>query len=206
MVRLGVLGGTFDPVHLGHLIIAQESAQRAKLDSVLFVPAARPWMKGGRSIAPVEHRVAMVRLAIRGNPRFALSLVDVARGGPSYAVDTLTDLRRQYGGKARLFFIMGYDSLAGLPQWRDPGRLVALGRFIAVSRPGQPRPNVQDLDRRVPGLVRRLTLIEGVDIGISATEVRRRARAGLSIRYWVPPVVERYIQEHRLYTRPRNGS
>ena len=120
---IGVLGGTFDPVHLGHLIIAEEVREQLKLGRVLFVPSAHPWLKEERIITPAEHRVSMLRLALDSNPRFQISMVDVEREGPSYTVDTLSDLKHQFGDSTSFFFILGWDSLRDIHRWKDPDRI-----------------------------------------------------------------------------------
>ncbi|MEE8471741.1 MAG: nicotinate-nucleotide adenylyltransferase [Dehalococcoidia bacterium] len=192
---MGVLGGTFDPVHVGHLIVAQEVASAMGLDGVIFVPARQPWLKGDRPISPAEQRLEMLRLALEGEPTFTLSLVDLDRAGPSYTVDTLSDL----GGEASLYFILGWDALRELPRWWQPRRLVEMCRLVAVPRPGSPRPDLEALDREVPGIAGRTRLLEEPLIGISSTEVRRRVMEGLPIRFLVPEAVERYIKDNGLY-------
>ena len=189
-MKLGILGGTFDPVHLGHLIIAQEAQARLGLDRVLFIPTGQPWMKRGRSISPGEHRVAMVRLAVGDNPRFQVSSMEVDRPGPTYTVETLRALRREATEELEIFFIIGVDSLEGLARWKEPQGVLELCTLVAVSRPGHREPDVAGHE------VRRLPEIQ---IGIGGSEIRVRVAAGLPIRYWVPPAVEEYIMRHGLY-------
>ena len=192
---MGVLGGTFDPVHTGHLIVAQEAASAMGLDGVIFVPARHPWRKGDRPISPAEQRLEMLCLALEGEPTFTISRVDLDRAGPSYTVDTLSDL----GEEASLYFILGWDALRELPRWWQPGRLVEMCHLVAVPRPGSLRPDLEALDREVPGIAGRARLLEEPLIGISSTEVRRRVREGLPIRFLVPEAVEGYVKDNGLY-------
>ena len=187
--RLGVLGGTFDPVHIGHLVLAETAREQLALDRVLFMPAGQPWRKAGREIAPVGDRVAMVSLAIAGNPAFQLSTIESERKGPSYTAETLAEIQHAHA-EAELYFIVGEDALEDMPRWKDPERIRQLARIVAAPRPGCPSPHE-------PG---ELIVLSAMPlIGISATSIRERVRAGRSIRYLVPPAVEDYIQEHRLY-------
>jgi nicotinate-nucleotide adenylyltransferase len=199
VVNIGVLGGTFDPVHLGHLIIAEEVRDQFKLDRVLFVPSGHPWLKDDRVITPAGHRVSMLRLALASNPRFQISMVDVERGGPSYTVDTLADLRRQFGESASFFFIMGWDSLKDLHLWKDPARIIQQCRLVAVGRPGSTKPRLSALETTLPGISKNVLLLPKPLIGISSSEIRQRVANGLSIKYLVPEAVETYIRENGLY-------
>lgn len=198
-MKTGVLGGTFDPIHNGHLAIAEEARLRLDLAGVVFVPAGRPWFKKDSDITPAEHRVEMVRLAIAGHTSFRLSMVEVDRAGPSYTVDTIAGLRSELGADVELYFIMGMDSLPQLPRWREPGRLIRLCRIVAVPRPGSRPPDLAQLETRLPGLLERLILLDKPEVDISATDIRRRVTKGLSIRHLVPAPVEEYIRQHRLY-------
>ena len=198
-MRLGILGGTFDPPHIGHLIIAQEAVAVLALDVALFIPTGRPWMKEGTSVTESAHRVAMLRLAVERNPAFKVSTVEVDRPGLSYTVDTLTALLEGEARGASLFFILGMDSLETLHRWKDPHRLFDLCTLVAVSRPGHTDFDRASLDGIRPNASSEVVFLEGPAIGISGAEIRRRARRGLPIAYWVPTEVERYIQEHGLY-------
>jgi len=196
-VRTGVLGGTFDPVHLGHLILAQEARERLGLEQVLFMPAGRPWMKD-RAITPAPHRLAMLQLALEDNLAFVISRIETDRPGVSYTAETLADLSREMPGE-RLFFLLGWDALEDLPRWKDPESVLALAELVVFPRAGYPTPGLPDLERLLPGVGKRVHLLEGPIIQISSTEVRRRVREGLSIRYLVPRAVEKYILEKGLY-------
>lgn len=194
--RIGILGGTFDPPHYGHLILAELAADGLSLDRVLFVPAADPPHKETlRSSA--EHRVAMVERAIAGNPRFALSRVDLDRPGPHYSVEMVRLLQAEYPG-ATLIFLIGGDSLRDLPQWSRPNELIRSVRLGIMRRPGS-APDLTQLEREIPGIRQRVDWIDAPQIEISASALAQRVRAGLSIRYQTPDAVRAYIEEHRLY-------
>ncbi len=202
-MKIGVLGGTFDPPHNGHLAAAREAQMRLGLERVLFIPAGDPWMKAGNPITPVEQRVEMVELAIAGKPGFSLSRLEADRPGPSYTADTLEALRWEFGHKAELFLILGLDSLAGLHRWHRPERIAHMCTVVAVTRPGVAVPEAEILERHIPGLRGRLVLLEGLYVDMSSTEVRRRVAAGDSIEGLVPEAVERYIGEKGLYRQAR---
>ena len=196
--RIGLLGGTFDPIHLGHLIVAEEARTRLSLDRLLFVPSRQPWRKAGREIAHEADRLAMVRLAVEGNPGFEVSLVDLEREGPSYSVDTVCDVRATLSPEAELYFILGYDALMDLPHWHAPAELARITRLVTVIRPGY-ELDWSPLEQAIPEAREAVTLLETPEIGISSTEVRQRVAAGRSIRYWVPDLVAEYIQQQGLY-------
>ena len=193
--RLGVFGGSFNPVHHGHLFLAQLAREAAGLDHVLFVPAARPPHKQGEDLAPAIHREAMLELALQDEPAASVSRVELQPGGPRYTVETMSRLREQFP-EAKLHFIMGMDSLRDLPTWRDPERLLREFRVIAVDRPGL-EPATLD-----PEVASRCRLVLGNPFGISGTAIRKRAAAGLSVRHLVPSQVAAYIRDHALYREP----
>jgi nicotinate-nucleotide adenylyltransferase len=204
----GVMGGTFDPIHLGHLAIAEEAREALGLERILFVPAGVPPHKPDGADAPIEARLAMVELAIEDNPAFSLSRVDVDRPGPSYTVDTMALLSaaaHDAGATPDLTLIMSAETLAGLPEWRDPARLLAACRVAVVPREAFPAPDPAWLSRHFPGLEDRFDLLDGPRLGISSTAIRERVAAGRSIRYLVPEAVERHIADHALYTGRRTG-
>jgi len=198
-LKTGILGGTFDPVHNGHLKVAEEVKKRLGLQNVIFVPAGKPWMKSDRPITPVEHRVAMVRLAIAGHPDFELSLSEVNRPGSTYTVQTIREFRRKFGEGAEIYFIIGRDGLWHLPQWRSVGQLVKLCRIAVVPRPGFSLPDMDAMEKQVPGLSGSVVLLDKPEIDVSATEIRRRVAQGLPWKAMVPAAVAEYIKEHRLY-------
>ncbi|MBC7255829.1 MAG: nicotinate (nicotinamide) nucleotide adenylyltransferase [Chloroflexi bacterium] len=192
-IRLGILGGTFDPIHIAHLIIAEEARFFCHLDRVLFMPAYISPLKvqGGTLFTP-EERYEMACLATADYPRFEVSRLELDREGPSYTVDTLRLLREAYGPETGLFFIMGMDSLLTLPHWVRPQEIVRLARLIVISRPGY-QPDLEALERQVPGVRQATEMLLTLEIGISSTELRRRIRQGLPIRYQVPAAVEAFI-------------
>jgi nicotinate-nucleotide adenylyltransferase len=197
--KLGVLGGTFDPIHLGHLVIAEEVRQKVGLSEVLFVPAGQPWLKGARDISAAEHRLEMVLLATASNPDFSVSTIELERDGPSYSIDTVIDLKAGLGAGVRLYLIVGFDALAELPLWKNPKRLVELCQIIGVGRPGHAGFDLRSLESAIPGVSERIVMVDVSQIAISGTEIRRRVSRGLSVRDLVPEAVERYIAEHKLY-------
>ena len=198
-MNIGVLGGTFDPIHLGHLIVAEEVRAQLDLAEMLFVAAGQPWLKRDSPISAAEHRVQMVRLAIATKPYFKLSTIEVERPGPSYTVDTIAELQGQLDAEDRLFFILGWDNLAQLPRWREPSRLVKMCRLVAVPRVGYPAPDLDSLEAIIPGLSQATILLDRPHIDINASVIRTRVAQGLSIHHLVPEAVERYIRQHRLY-------
>jgi nicotinate-nucleotide adenylyltransferase len=198
-MNLGVLGGTFDPPHIGHLMLAEEARLALSLGRVLFVPAGDPWRKVGRELSPPEHRLAMVRLAVGADPNYAVSTLEIEREGPSYTVETLTALHEQLPADSELFFIVGQDSLADLPNWRQPQRIISLARLAVAARAAWESAQADALEKEVPGISQRLVWLDMPRIDISSTAVRERVRQGQSIRYWVPPPVEEYIRQHGLY-------
>ena len=203
-VRYGILGGTFDPPHLGHLALAQEAYVRLELDRVWFTPTGAPPHKVGRPITASEHRRAMVELAIADDERFALSTVDLERPGPSYTVEMAQALRRQWGADAWLGFIVGWDMLMSLPEWHDaPGVVASLDQIIAARRPGftEDQDEIRRLEALLPGLRERLTLLATPQLDLAATSLRERVADGLPIRYLAPDAVCAYIADHRLYVK-----
>ncbi|MBA7692772.1 Nicotinate-nucleotide adenylyltransferase [subsurface metagenome] len=202
-MNIGVLGGTFDPIHLGHLVVAEEMRVRLGLAEILFVPAGQPWLKVNSPILAAEHRVQMLCLALVGKPYFKLSTMEIERAGPSYTVDTIAELQGQLGAEDKLFFILGWDNLAQLPQWREPSRLVKMCQLVAVPRVGYPAPDLDSLEAAIPGLSQATILLDTPHIDITASAIRDRVAQGLSIRHLVPEPVERYIKEHGLYITQR---
>ena len=198
-MRLGIFGGTFDPIHIGHLIIAQEAASKVGLDEVWFVPTGLPWMKARSRISAPHHRVEMVRLALGGTAGYKASSIEIDRPGPSYTVDTLTSLRDGDVRGASIFFILGMDSLETLHLWHQAQLLFDLCTIVAVSRPGHGDFGLEALNQMRPGVSDEITFVEGPNIGVSGAEIRRRVYQGLPITYWVPRPVEEYIYEKGLY-------
>ncbi len=190
--RLGVMGGTFDPIHLGHLIAASEALHELRLDCVLFVPAGRPWQKG--TFAPAEDRYSMTVLAAASHERFAVSRLELDRGGPTYTVDTMEQLKDFYGDGVALYFIVGRDALAKLGTWHRVERLASLVELVAVSRP-EAGEDTAPLAESWPSVV----YLDIPEVAISSTEIRERIGAGRPIDYLVPTEVEDYIRRNGLY-------
>ncbi len=205
-MNIGVLGGTFDPVHIGHLTLAEEVAGRLNLDEVLFIPAGQPWFKADAPVSAAGHRVSMVRLAIAGRPRFRLQTMEIERDGPSYSVDTIRELKQQIAAGDELFFILGWDNLIDLPRWRQPSQLIKMCRLVAVPRIGYPVPDLAPLEAATPGLSDRLTMLDKPEIDISASVIRERVGRGLSIEHLVPGAVAKYIKDHGLYKAKSEGA
>jgi nicotinate-nucleotide adenylyltransferase len=198
-MNIGVLGGTFDPIHIGHLVVADEVTARLGLAEVLFVPAGQPWLKANTSISAAKHRVQMVRLAIASKPYLKLSTMEIERSGPTYTVDTIKKLREQLGTDDELFFILGWENLEDLPRWHQPELLISMCRLVAVPRVGCPVPDLGSLEEVIPGVSQRAILLDKPEIDISASVIRERVALGLSISHLVPEAVEKYIKQHKLY-------
>ncbi len=216
-MRVGIFGGTFDPVHLGHLIVAEQCREQARLDSVLFMPAAQPPHKP-RPQVPFAQRVEMLQLAISGNPAFAVDELEAERSGPSYTADTLEELQRRRAAD-ELLLIVGADSLRDLPTWYQPERILRTATLAVVARPdspapeallneavlqqrhpGEPRPDSPAPEALLKGLAGRWQLVMMPLIGIASRELRRRLAEGRSVRYQVPRAVEAYIHDKGLYS------
>jgi nicotinate-nucleotide adenylyltransferase len=190
--RIGVMGGTFDPIHHGHLVAASEAADLFGLDEVVFVPTGQPWQKSGTAVSAPEDRYLMTVIATASNPRFSVSRVDIDRPGPTYTVDTLRDLRRERGDKDELYFITGADALAAILSWKDAREMFELAHFIGVTRPGYHLS-----DDHVPDDA--VSLLEVPAMAISSSACRERVRAGRPVWYLVPDGVVQYIEKRRLY-------
>lgn len=207
--RLGIFGGTFDPIHVAHLVIAQEAAARLALDRVLFIPAGQPPHKAAAGISPATDRVAMVQAAIHANPSFALSTCELDHPGPNYTVDTLSRLQLHDAPPDELYLIIGGDMVYDLANWRNPAGIVAqVAGIVAVHRPGFAftPDRLAELEAQVPGLGAKLRPIAAPQLDISATQIRARVAQGMPVRYLVPDAVVQYIYEHGLYKPPREDS
>jgi nicotinate-nucleotide adenylyltransferase len=202
--RVGVLGGTFDPPHVGHLWLGTLAADALDLDRVLFMPAAQPPHKLDVPMSSVTDRLAMTRAAIAGDPRFEVCGIEVERPGPSYTVDSMAELLGRHPA-AQLYLLMAADSLAQIDSWREPDRLLSLVEWAVGPRPGSQLPPHADLERRFGAAASRIHLLEGPSLDVSASEIRSRVAAGRAIRYLVPVAVEALIAERGLYRRPAAG-
>ena len=200
-MRVGVLGGTFDPIHLGHLKIAEEVRLKLDLERVLFIPTGQPRLRTDKYLSPVADRLRMVELATSDNPYFQVCDNETRRGGPTYTVDTLIELRGSLGTDASLYFIVGVDILRRFHDWKEPERVLELCNVVVVTRPGH-----EDFDWPAwlvtfPQAADRLTWLDTITVDISGTEIRRRSGQGKSVRKLVPASVAEYIQERNLYTQ-----
>jgi nicotinate-nucleotide adenylyltransferase len=197
LMRTGVLGGTFDPPHIGHLILGEQARDQLKLDRVLWVPAGDPPHKQGKAITPARDRFEMVRLAIHDNTTFMLSDVDISRPGPHFTVDML-DLVAKQNPDDELYFLLGGDSLRDLPSWNEPHRLI-LNAFLVVMQRPDSHTDLTVLEDDIPGVSSRLNFVDTPLVAVSGSNIRQRVTNGNSIRYLVPPVVGDYILRNRLY-------
>jgi nicotinate-nucleotide adenylyltransferase len=196
--RIGVMGGTFDPIHHGHLVAASEVGHFFSLDEVIFVPTGQPWQKDGREVSAAEDRYLMTVIATASNPRFSVSRADIDRPGPTYTIDTLRELRAIRGPDVELFFITGADALAQIMTWQDADELFKLAHFVGCTRPGHHLSGVGLPNDRV-------SLIEIPALTISSTQCRERVGAGVPIWYLVPDGIVQYISKRGLYRRGSSG-
>ncbi len=223
-MRLGLLGGSFNPVHNGHLAIARQTREALGLDQILFVPTSHPPHKPNGSLAPAQDRYEMVRLAISSDPTFAISDVEISRPGKSYSIDTIRLLQQTYGAHTQLFFLIGLDAFLDFPSWREPQTLLKLCRFVVLSRPGLlfrslstvpllppiPVPSLMDLDAgrisriEAPLGTQGLTCLKLPPSPVSASDIRSQIRQGHPVPNLLPPSVESYILQHHLYQEDRN--
>jgi nicotinate-nucleotide adenylyltransferase len=195
--KIGVFGGTFDPPHLGHLLLAENAADALGLERVLFMPVADPPHKEADTMTAAYHRIRMVEMAIEDNPRFALSRLDVDRPGPHYTADTMA-LAHQQMPFAEVYFLMGGDALRDFPEWHRPHEILQYA-YLGVMRRPDAEIDLRKIEAELPGITQRIRFVDAPEIGISATTIRERLRDGHSIRYQVIAKVERYIMEHQLY-------
>ena len=200
MIKMGLLGGTFDPVHLGHLTVAEDVLTQLSLSRIMFIPDRQPSLKTDRNITPVEHRLAMLKLAVGKNQHFKVSTSDFGRTGPSYSVDIVSVIKNELGSSVDLFFIAGLDALMKLSMWKDPLKLIQLCRIVAIGRPDSPTVNLKALEETLPGISSRVSFVEVTQIDISSTQIRERVNGGCPITSLVPPAVEEYIFQNRLYS------
>lgn len=198
-MRLGIFGGTFDPIHNAHLTVAEHVRTGMCLDRVLFVPAGQPWFKEGQTVTDAMHRLEMTGLAIVDNPHFAVSDMEVHRDGPTYTIDTLTELRSDMGEGVEFYFILGIDALNELHRWRRPHDVLDLATLVGVTRPGAETVDRAALDSIREGASDEVVIVDGPLIDISAAAVRHRMTKGLSVHGMVPKAVEEYAERHGLY-------
>ncbi len=199
--RVGVLGGTFDPPHVGHLWLASLAADAMELDRVLFMPAAQPPHKQDRTISGATDRLLMTRLAIGSDPTFELSPIEMERPGPSFTIDSIRQLQSMYGDQTQLFLVMAADSLQQIDTWREPDLLLGLVEWIVGPRPGVAMPQRDALQERFGDAAARIRLLDGPSLDVSSSQIRERVAVGRVIRYLVPRSVEELIVDRGLYSK-----
>ncbi len=197
-MRLGIMGGTFDPIHFGHLAMAEEAREIFSLDEILFIPSARPPHKVEKNITPEVHRLMMTYLATQSNEKFQVSPMEILREGLSYTLDTMNQLEKKFGADTELFFIIGADSMVDLPKWHKSQELVSKVHFIATTRPGV-EVNLEEVEKFFGDNAKNIFQVEVPGLEISSTDIRERVKSGRSIKYLVPEVVEEYILKENLY-------
>jgi len=193
-LAIGLMGGTFDPIHIAHLIIAETALETLSLREIIFVPAAKPPHKDDDRVTPVEHRLEMVRLAIEGSSRLAVSDIETRRESTSYTIDTIREVRAGLEAGEEIYFIMGADSLVEFFTWKDPDDLLDSCKFVVVPRPGV---SMGDAD---PRILEKAVVLDAPELSIASRDIRERVRHGRTIRYLVPATVESYIDKKKLYT------
>lgn len=197
-MRIGIMGGTFDPIHFGHLAMAEEAREIFSLDKILFIPSARPPHKVEKNITPEVHRLMMTFLATQSNENFQVSPMEILRDGLSYTLDTMNQLENKFGADTELFFIIGADSMADLPKWHKSKELVAKVHFIATTRPGI-KVDLEEVKNFFGDDAKNIFQVAVPGMEISSTDIRERVKSGRSIKYFVPEVVEEYILKENLY-------
>ena len=200
-MKIGILGGTYDPVHNGHLEIAGEVKSDPGLNRIIFIPARQSPFKAEYTVTPAESRLEMLRLAVASRPDYEVSTIEIERPGISYTVDTISELKKQYGESDELYFILGWDTLAGFGEWRKPEVIIEKCRIVAVPRPDCVKPDLARLETKVPGIASRVIFTEGPLVDISSTDIRDRAAHGQTINHLLPTDVAEYIKKHHLYQK-----
>jgi len=199
MTRVGILGGTFDPIHIGHLIIAEEARYQLGLSKVIFLPAGKPYFKRDRIVSKKSDRLEMIKLGIKDNSLFEVSEIELDRDGSTYSIDSITRLKKELGGDVDLYFLIGLDALADIHKWKYPVELIEMCWVIGLRRPGYHDFDWSNIESQVPGASQKIKIIEVSQIGVSSTDIRMMVANGISIRYLVPDAVVRYVEEHGLY-------
>ena len=197
-MKTGILGGTFDPVHLGHITIAEQVRDELDLDEVLLMPAGMPMSRPGAEVTSARQRLAMVEIAVENRPRLKASAMEIERGGPTYTVDTLEELRKSGNEDDEVFFVVGSDSLELMGSWKEPERIISLCTVVVVPRPGY-RHSISEMERIIPGLPEKIIDLKGPYLDISASQIRQRVKDGKPVGHLVPEGIEDYIKSHHLY-------
>lgn len=200
-MKLGIFGGTFDPIHNGHIVIAEHVRKSLDIDRVLFIPAGQPWFKANIPVTEARHRLEMVNLAVADSPKFEVSDIEVRREGSTYTIDTLTALREEMGEAVEFFVILGTDALNELHRWRAPGEVLDMATIVGVARPNADAVDREALESIRSGASEEIVLVDGPRVDISAASVRRRIADGLPVDGLIPQVVHSYIERHGLYGR-----
>lgn len=193
------MGGTFDPVHTGHLQLAAEAQRKLALDKVLFIPAGQPWMKSDRKLTPAAHRLQMLKLALDGLPGFEISRLEIERPGATYTIDTLRQLTQTEKGKKEYYLLLSWNTLVEFPGWKEPEEIVRLCYLVAAPRPGYRQPDVAMLEAKIKGITPKIIWLDAPRLNISSTAVRERVKIGKSITEVVPAAVAAYIVKENLY-------
>jgi nicotinate-nucleotide adenylyltransferase len=204
-MRIGILGGAFDPIHLGHLSIAKEAKEKADLSKIVFIPTGTPWLKNACEISPAKHRVEMVKMAISENPHFEVSPIEIERKGISYTAETLEAIKKEIGPETEMFLLLGMDSVIQISEWKNPDRIKNLCTVIAIGRPSIDIPQ-KILEERRKWLGNKAIWIEELRIDITSSEIRTRIGIGEKISHLVPKSVEEYIYKNRLYQATQTDS
>ena len=197
-MKVGIFGGTFDPIHIGHLVVAEEARYKLGLDKVVFLPAGLPWFKNDRLITDGRKRLEMIKLGIKDNPNFEVSDIELNRDGPTYSVESIPALREQHGG-AELYFLLGMDALKDIYKWEQPGRIIEMCRVVGLTRPGHMDIDWAEIDSSIPGASQKIQTIEVSRIEVSSSDIRMMVANDMSIRFLVPDAVISYIAKHGLY-------
>ena len=200
--RIGIMGGTFDPIHNGHLLAAEQAREEFHLSQVIFVPSAQPPHKLLEEVTCAQHRYVMTLLAVASQVGFAVSDVEIKRNGPSYSIDTVRWFKEQWGEGACFYFITGYDAILDITTWRDYEDLLRECQFVAVARPGSNIEELRSLSHELGPLYDRIHILEGIAVALSASQIRARVREGKSLRFLIPEAVEHYINKNDLYRVP----
>lgn len=204
-MKVGVLGGTFDPIHAAHIAVAEEARRKLGLDYVIFIPAGQPWMKEGLSVSPAGLRLEMVEKALAETPFFKVSSLEVESPKPSYTIETILALRRELGEGVEINLILGADALAQMPQWKNPAQILEICTLVVFDRPGHDRTQRRNPNEPLPGMSGKMKVLRGPLLSISGTEIRRRVAEGNPIRHLVSEKVEHFIVENNLYVKGENN-
>ena len=198
-MKVGILGGTFDPIHIGHLIVAEEARYQLGLEKVIFLPAGKPYFKKDRIVSSKSDRLKQIKLGIKDNPRFEVSEIELNREGSTYSIDSITRLKKELGDEVELYFLIGLDALGDIHKWKHPVELIEMCQVVGLTRPGYYDFDWSNIESKIPGASQKIRIIEVSQIGVSSTDIRMMMKSGMSVRYLVPDAVVKYIEEHKLY-------